>query len=489
MKHLQEIIQGIRILRMEGDVSVQIKNVVFDSRQAGADDLFIAVKGTRSDGHQFIPQVISKGVKAIVCEEEPETFLPGISWVITDNSSEALGIIASAYYGNPSARFRLVGVTGTNGKTTTATLLWKLFRSLGYKAGLLSTVCNYVDGREVPSTHTTPDQLQINELFAEMLSEGCTYCFMEVSSHASDQNRIAGLTFAGAIFTNITHDHLDYHKTFDNYLAAKKKFFDRLPASAFGLVNRDDRNGLVMLQNTAALKRSFALKSLADFNAKIIESTIDGMQLRIGNDDVWTHLKGEFNAYNFLGVYGAAVLLGEPKDKVLEAMSALHEVRGRFETLKSDNNITGIVDYAHTPDALDNVLKTIQEIRGQSGAQIITVAGAGGDRDRTKRPLMGKIVGRMSDRVILTSDNPRSEDPEKILEELKAGVNITDQSRVLCLVNRKEAIRTAVMMAKPGDIILVAGKGHETYQEIAGVKHHFDDMEVLREIFATLKNQ
>jgi UDP-N-acetylmuramoyl-L-alanyl-D-glutamate--2,6-diaminopimelate ligase len=382
---------------------------------------------------------------------------------------------------------KLVGVTGTNGKTTTATLLWRLFRELGYKAGLLSTVANFIDEEEIPSTHTTPDAMQINELLARMVNEGCSYCFMEVSSHSADQNRIAGLQFAGGIFTNITHDHLDYHKTFNNYLAAKKKFFDQLPSSAFGLVNRDDRNGLVMLQNTAALKRSFALRSVADYTARIIENNIDGMQLRIGNEEVWTRLKGEFNAYNFLGVFAAAQLLGEPANKVLEIMSALREVRGRFETLKSANDVTAIIDYAHTPDALENVLKTIQEIRGKTGVQIISVTGAGGDRDRTKRPLMGKIVGRMSDRVVLTSDNPRSEDPEKIMEEIKAGVNSSDQKKVLTIVNRKEAIRTAVMLAQPGDIILVAGKGHETYQEVAGVKHHFDDMEVVTEIFETLK--
>jgi len=487
-KTIGNIIHDIPVKEVRGNIDRPVSHVVYDSRQVQPGDVFVAMRGTKQDGHAFIPSVLSRGVKIVVCEKWPEEMLEDVTWILVEDSSIVLGLMASAFYDHPSHRLKVVGVTGTNGKTTTATLLYRLFEQLGYPSGLFSTVCNYVSGHEFPATHTTPDSVELQELMYQMVKAGCSHCFMEVSSHSAHQNRIAGIQFAGAIFTNITHDHLDYHGTFENYVKAKKKFFDILLPSAFALVNKDDRNGMVMLQNTRACQKTFALHSPADFTARVLESHFEGMQLRIGNRDVWTHLKGEFNAYNFLGVYAAAVLLGEDPDSVLEAMSQLREVRGRFEAIRSLDGRTAIVDYAHTPDALKNVLETIHQIRGIASSKIIGVVGAGGDRDRTKRPEMGHIAASMCDRLILTSDNPRSEDPLAIIDEIKAGIDSQGLSKTVVVENRKEAIRTACMMAQKEDVILIAGKGHETYQEIKGVKHHFDDREIVEEIFGLKRN-
>jgi UDP-N-acetylmuramoyl-L-alanyl-D-glutamate--2,6-diaminopimelate ligase len=480
MKKLSEILDAIDVISLKGDPSVMISGVAFDSRKVASGSLFVAVKGTHTDGHLFISDVISKGAIAIVCEELLGEINPAVTYVQVHDSSFALGEIASAWYGYPSSRLRLVGITGTNGKTTTVTLLFNLFRELGYHAGLLSTISNRIDDEIIASTHTTPDALQLNELLAHMVDKGCEYCFMEVSSHSVVQNRITGLTFAGGIFSNITHDHLDFHKTFDEYLKAKKRFFDELPSDAFALTNIDDRNGRVMLQNTKAGKHIYSLLSMADFKGRIIETPLDGIHLDVDGVETWFRLVGQFNAYNIMAVYGAAVLLGEDKLEVLTTLSRLGSVEGRFDYLKSPDNIIAIVDYAHTPDALQNVLDTISDLR--SGDEtLITVVGCGGDRDRTKRPIMARIADRMSDKVIITSDNPRTEDPDAIIREMLAGIENDTSRKVLAITDRREAIRTACAMARKGDIILVAGKGHEKYQEINGIRHHFDDKEQLTE--------
>ena len=481
MKTVKDILNGLNYELLAGDLSVRINQLHFDSRKVKPGDIFIAVGGTHVDGHQFIQKALENGASAIIAEKA-DVDAGAATLVRMDNTSAALGFLAANYYGNPSKNLKVVGVTGTNGKTTIATLLYRLFLSLGYKAGLISTIKYYVDREEFPATHTTPDALQIQSLMAKMVEAGCEFCFMEASSHAIDQDRIAGIAFEGGIFTNITHDHLDYHKTFAEYLKAKKKLFDQLPARAFALTNADEKNGMVMLQNTPALKKSYALKALADFKCKVLEKHLDGMLLEISGKEVWTHFSGIFNAYNLMAVYGAAILLGEQEEDILPVMSTLRPVAGRFEILRSPDGKYAIVDYAHTPDALKNVLNGINEIR-TGNEQVITVVGAGGDRDRTKRPEMAREAVLQSNKVILTSDNPRTEVPEKIIEEMEAGVEANQKSKVLSIVNRKEAIKTACLLAQPGDIILVAGKGHEDYQEINGVKYHFDDKEVIHEIF------
>lgn len=483
MKSLKDILNGIEVLETRGDSSVSIGNIQFDSRKVAPGDLFVAVKGSHVDGHLFIEKAVEKGAVAVVCEEMPENITSSVVWVRMANTQNMFGVMASTYYGNPTRNLKVVGVTGTNGKTTIATLLYKTFTLLGYKVGLISTIKYYVGNEEFHATHTTPDALQIQELMAKMVEAGCTYCFMEVSSHAVDQDRISGIEFDGGIFTNLTHDHLDYHKTFAEYLKAKKKFFDHLPSSAFALTNADDKNGMVMLQNTRALQQTYSLKSLANFHCTILEKHFDGMLLNIGGKEVWVHFTGVFNASNLLAVMGAAILLGVTEDDILRILSELRPVSGRFEILRSPDGKYAVVDYAHTPDAIQNVLTGINDIR-TGREQIITVVGAGGDRDKTKRPEMAYEAVKQSDRVILTSDNPRSEEPEQILADMMAGIEAKDQPRVLSIVNRKEAIRTACMLAHQGDIILVAGKGHENYQEIKGIKYHFDDKEVISEIFA-----
>ncbi|MEG1896889.1 MAG: UDP-N-acetylmuramoyl-L-alanyl-D-glutamate--2,6-diaminopimelate ligase [Mucinivorans sp.] len=460
----------------------KISSIAFDSRAVERGSLFVATRGTQVDGHDYIAKAIERGAKVIVCETLPEVQLSDVEYIKVEDSHAALGELASAFYGNPSRKLKLVGVTGTNGKTTTATLLCDLFTKLGYKVGLLSTVVNRIAGREVAATHTTPDPVELNELLAQMVVAGCDYCFMEVSSHSLVQRRTAGLTFVGGIFTNITHDHLDYHGTFAEYLKAKKSFFDALPREAFALTNLDDRNGEVMLQNCKAHLVSYSLRALADYHIQIIESHLDGMLLRVNDNEVCVNLLGQFNAYNLGAIYGAAIELGAPSDEVLVALSTLRSVNGRFDTLRSRSGVLAVVDYAHTPDALQNVLTTIREIR--SNGQVITLVGCGGDRDTTKRPEMARIAAELSDRVILTSDNPRSEEPAEILSQMNAGLDPVLRRRTLTIENRAEAIRAAVAFAGSDDIILVAGKGHETYQEIKGVKHHFDDKEEIQKAFA-----
>ena len=478
MKSLKEVLKGIRIGSFEGNENTLISDVVFDSRKVIKDCLFVAVRGTKTDGHEYIASAAASGAAAVICEAFPEGTGKNISVAMVPDSAEALGIAASNLYGNPTDSLKLVGVTGTNGKTTIATLLYHMFSRLGYKCGLFSTVCNYVVDRELPATHTTPDPVQLNKLLSEMTEAGCEYAFMEVSSHSVDQKRIAGLKYAGGIFTNLTHDHLDYHKTFENYLAAKKKFFDSLLPGAFALTNIDDRNGKVMIQNCAASKHTYSTRAIADFRASVIEQRFEGMGLRIDGEEIWTRFIGDFNASNLLAVYGASRLLGADKREILTILSDLRSVAGRLETVPSPSGISGIVDYAHTPDALLNVIDTINKIR-QGGMKLITVVGAGGDRDRTKRPEMAAICARGSDKVILTSDNPRTEDPEKILDDMEAGITPDVRKKVLRIADRREAIRAAVMIANNGDVVLVAGKGHETYQDVKGVKHHFDDREEL----------
>ncbi len=464
-----------------------------DSRKAGPGSLFIAVRGTLTDGHNFIEKAVSQGVTAVLCEELPGENSPDVSYIQVQDSSRTMGLAAANFFANPSQKLNLVGVTGTNGKTSVATLLFRLFRALGYRCGLLSTVQNQIDDEVIPTTHTTPDAITTNQLLAKMISHGCTHVFMEVSSHAVVQERIAGLTFAGGIFTNITHDHLDFHGTFDNYIRAKKGFFDQLPASAFALTNVDDKRGLVMLQNTAARKETYSLKTLATFKGKVIADSLFGLHMQVDNHEVWFKLIGRFNAYNLLSVYGTAVLLGENSDDVLTLLSGITPPPGRFEQVVSEDKIVGIVDYSHTPDALQNVLETINGLRqaNEQGRlpQIITVVGCGGNRDAAKRPIMAEIACQFSNRVILTSDNPRNEDPMVILEQMQAGVPPIDFKKAQTIEDRYEAIRRAVALAQPHDIILVAGKGHETYQEIKGVKYDFDDRVVLKEAFAERGNQ
>jgi len=486
MAKLQGIIPVKLVTKTLGNINVDIEGLTFDSRKVKPGCCFVAVRGTQSDGHSYIPQAIESGATAIVCETLPAECPSNVTFIQVDDSSVALGYMASAYHGHPSQKLKLVGITGTNGKTTTVTLLYRLVRRMGHKAGLLSTVVNYIDNVEVPSTHTTPDPIQLNALLKQMVDAGCNYCFMEVSSHSVVQNRIAGLTFAGGIFSNITHDHLDYHKTFAEYLKAKKRFFDDLPADAFALTNADDRNGMVMVQNTKAKVYTYSLRSMADFRCKVIESHFDGMMLNIDGVEVWTRLLGRFNAYNLLAIYSSLMLLGFDKNEILTGISDVTPVSGRFEYVRSGHGVTAVVDYAHTPDALENVIKTINEIKSDN-QRLITVVGAGGNRDKTKRPVMAKVAAELSDIVILTSDNPRFEEPEDIINDMKAGVDASLAKKVITIVDRREAIRTACLLALNGDIILVAGKGHENYQEIKGVKHHFDDKEVLTEIFKSLQ--
>ncbi len=475
---LNELIHNITILSVKGNINIPIDFICFDSRKAGENCLYVAQQGTTSNGHDFINECIAKGAIAVVCETLPTEIKSSITYIQVQNSAEALGKIASAYYANPSEQLHLIGVTGTNGKTTTVTLLHKLFRQMNISCGMLSTVENKINDLTIPSTHTTPDAITLNKLLADMVSEGCEYCFMEVSSHAVVQNRISGLTFKGGVFSNLTHDHLDYHKTFDAYLKAKKTFFDELNSSAFAITNIDDRNGLVMLQNTKALKHTYSVESLADFNCKILENSFDGLHLLIDDQDVWFSLVGEFNAYNIMAVYSTARLLGYETLEILEKMSGLMPAEGRFEYIANPREIAAIVDYAHTPDALKNVLNTIHDIR--SGAEkVITVIGCGGNRDAEKRPIMASIAYEMSEITILTSDNPRFEDPNIILEQMQKGIPTYSNKKVLVIENRHEAIKTACLIANKGDIVLVAGKGHEKYQEIKGVKTHFDDKEEL----------
>ena len=482
MKLLSDILYKTRLEEIVGSTNLAISSVTFDSRQVKKDSLFIATVGVTVDGHNFINKAIEMGAIAIVCEALPKDINENITYIKVLNSSEALGYIACNFYDNPSEKLKLIGVTGTNGKTTTVTLLFNLFRGLGYNVGLLSTVENKINNTVIPSTHTTPDALELNQLLSNMVEQGCQYAFMEVSSHAIVQHRITGLQFTGAAFSNITHDHLDYHKTFDEYIKAKKLFFDHLPTEAFALTNKDDRNGMVMLQNTNAKKYTYGLKSIADFKCKVIENHLNGLLLNIDNQEVWIKLIGSFNAYNALVVYAVSQLLKQDKVQVLTMLSNLNSVEGRFQYVKSKTGIIAIVDYAHTPDALKNVLETIKDIR-TGNEQVITVIGCGGDRDAAKRPIMAKIACELSNKTILTSDNPRSENPEEILNQMQEGLSPVEVKNALRISDRKEAIKTAVAFAKEGDILLIAGKGHEKYQEINGVKHHFDDLEIIKELF------
>jgi UDP-N-acetylmuramoyl-L-alanyl-D-glutamate--2,6-diaminopimelate ligase len=485
MISLKEMIDYNDLLKIQGSQDPEVAGLAFDSRKVEPGFVFFAISGTHNDGHQYIDVAVSKGAVAIVCEVLPVLISEGITYLQVKNSSEALGKMASNFYGQPSQKLKLVGITGTNGKTTTVTLLYRLVLSLGYKAGLISTISYRINSEELPASHTTPDQLQLNQLMKKMVDEGCEYCFMEVSSHAIDQNRIAGLDFDGAIFSNITHDHLDYHKTFDAYIKAKKQFFDGLKPQAFAISNVDDKNGMVMFQNTKAKKITYSLRGMADHKCKILESHFDGTLLLIDEQEVWTHFVGRFNAYNLLAVYSAALALGFEKEDILKALSNMQPVDGRFEVIRSIEGTYAIVDYAHTPDALKNVLTTIDEIRSGK-VQLICVVGAGGDRDKTKRPEMAAIACKISDKVILTSDNPRTEDPLQILKDMEAGIDNKSKNKVLTIADRREAIKTAAMLALPGDIILIAGKGHEPYQDIMGVKYHFDDREEVKKIFGII---
>ena len=479
---LTEIIQPVTLTETVGCTDLDITGIQMDSRLIEPGQLFVAVRGTQTDGHAYIDKAIEKGAVAVVCEQIPEVRQPGVTYLNTPDTEDAVGKLATTFYGDPTSKLDLVGVTGTNGKTTIATLLYDMFRHFGYKVGLLSTVCNYIDGEAIPTDHTTPDPITLNRLLGRMADEGCKYAFMEVSSHSVAQKRIGGLKFAGGIFTNLTRDHLDYHKTVENYLKAKKAFFDGLPKTAFALTNADDKNGMVMVQNTRAKVATYSLRTLCDFKGKVLEDGFEGMLMDINQREVNVQFIGRFNASNLLAVYGAACLLGKQPEEVLIALSMLRPVSGRFDALRSPKGYTAIVDYAHTPDALENVLNAIQEVLDGRG-KVITVVGAGGNRDKGKRPLMAQEAVKQSDKVIITSDNPRFEEPQDIINDMLAGVSKEDMSRVLAIVERKEAIRTACMLAQPGDVILVAGKGHENYQDVKGVKHHFDDKEVLKEVF------
>ena len=478
---LSDLLQTIQPVRITGSTSMEITGVNIDSRLIGTGHLFMAMRGTQTDGHAYIPAAIDKGAVAVLCEELPEELKAGITYIQVKDSEDAVGKVATTFYGDPTSKMELIGVTGTNGKTTVATLLYNTFRYFGYKVGLVSTVCNYIDDQPVPTEHTTPDPITLNRLLGEMADSGCKYAFMEVSSHSIAQKRISGLKFAGGIFTNLTRDHLDYHKTVENYLKAKKKFFDELPKGAFSLTNLDDKNGLVMTQNTRSKVYTYSLRSLSDFKGKVLESHFEGMLLDFNNHELAVRFIGKFNAYNLLAVFGTAVLLGKKEEDVLVALSTLHPVTGRFDAIRSPKGYTAIVDYAHTPDALKNVLLAIHEVDGKG--HVITVCGAGGNRDKGKRPLMAKQAVQLSDKVIITSDNPRFEEPQDIINDMLAGLDAQDMKKVLSIVDRREAIRTACMLADKNDVVLVAGKGHETYQEVKGVKHHFDDKEVLAEIF------
>ncbi|MDH4058232.1 MAG: UDP-N-acetylmuramoyl-L-alanyl-D-glutamate--2,6-diaminopimelate ligase [Cyclobacteriaceae bacterium] len=487
MSELKDIVYKVSLTSSYGNMDVKVSGICFDSRKVQPGFLFVAVKGTQSDGHQFISKAVELGASAIVCEKLPDTIYEKATYVTVKNSAKSLGVIAANFFGNPSQKLKLVGVTGTNGKTTVATLLYKLFSLLGNRCGLISTVEHKIIDKSILSTHTTPDPIQLNELLARMVEAECSYAFMEVSSHAIDQERISGLQFTGGIFTNITHDHLDYHKTFENYIRAKKKFFDELGSNAFALVNVDDKRGMIMLQNTKALKQSFGLKKMVDFKGKIISNTIEGLEVEIDNKAVWFKLIGDFNAYNLMAVYGAAMLLKQDSNQVLTILSSIIGAAGRFELIAPGSKVTAIVDYAHTPDALKNVLSTIKEFRSGS-EQVITVVGCGGNRDKTKRPLMASIAVQFSDKVVLTSDNPRDEEPMEIIKDMQSGIGPSDMRKTLVIADREEAIKTACLMANEKDIVLVAGKGHEPYQEIKGVKHPFDDREVVERMLKLVAN-
>lgn len=478
---LKDLLRGIRVMETIGSEETEISGVAIDSRKVTKGGLFVAMKGTQVDGHKFIPKAIELGAAAILCENLPDNLEEGVAYVVVPDTEDIVGEVATRFYGNPSEKLKLVGVTGTNGKTTIATLLYNMFRKFGHKCGLLSTVCNYIEEEAIPADHTTPDPIELNELLARMVEVGCEYAFMECSSHAIAQKRIGGLKFAGGIFTNLTRDHLDYHKTFENYRNAKKAFFDGLPKSAFAITNADDRNGLVMTQNTKAVVKTYSTRSAADFKARILECHFEGMYLEIDNREVGVQFIGKFNVSNLLAVYGAAVMLGKHPEDILLVMSTLHSVSGRLEPIRSPEGYTAVVDYAHTPDALENVLNAIHEVLNGKG-QVITVCGAGGNRDKGKRPLMAQEAVKQSDKVIFTSDNPRFEEPQDIIDDMLAGLNDHQKRKALTIVDRKEAIRTACMLAGKGDVVLIAGKGHEDYQEVKGVKHHFDDKEVVKEI-------
>ena len=480
---LSELLRNVTTISLIGNSEADITGVDIDSRKVEKGHLFVAIKGTQTDGHRFIPKAIASGATAVLCEDLPEERQEGVTYVKVESTEEAVGPVATMFYGEPSKHLKLVGVTGTNGKTTIATLLYNMFRKFGYKCGLLSTVCNYIEGEAIPADHTTPDPIELNYLLSKMVQAGCDYAFMECSSHAIAQKRIGGLKFAGGLFTNLTRDHLDYHKTFENYRDAKKAFFDGLDKDAFAITNADDKNGAIMVQNTKAQVKTYSTRSMADFRARIIECHFEGMYLEINGREVGVQFIGKFNVSNLLAVYGAAVMLGKAPEDILVVLSTLKSVAGRLEPIRSAEGVTAIVDYAHTPDALENVLNAIHEVLDGKGGQVITVCGAGGNRDKGKRPLMAQEAVKQSSRVIITSDNPRFEEPQDIINDMLAGLDQKQMKKVIAIVDRKEAIKTAVMLAQKGDVILIAGKGHEDYQEIKGVKHHFDDREVVREIF------
>ena len=479
---LKELLKDIPVIAIVGSEDVEITDVNIDSRRIKDGHLFIAMKGTQVDGHKFVPKAIELGAKAVMCEDMPEEKAEGVTYVQVESTEDVVGKVATTFHGNPSTKLKLVGVTGTNGKTTIATLLYNMFTKMGHKCGLLSTVCNYIIDEAIPADHTTPDPIELNRLLDRMVQAGCEYAFMECSSHAIAQKRIGGLTFAGGIFTNLTRDHLDYHKTFENYRNARKAFFDSLPKTAFAITNADDKNGMVMVQNTKATVKTYSIRTVADFKARIIECHFEGMYLEMDGHEVGVQFIGKFNVSNLLAVYAAAVMLGKSPEDVLVVMSTLHSVSGRLEPIHSPEGYTAVVDYAHTPDALENVLNAIHEVLDGKG-HVITVCGAGGNRDKGKRPLMAQEAVKQSDKVIITSDNPRFEEPQDIINDMLAGLNAQQMKKVISIVDRREAIRTACMMAQKGDVILIAGKGHENYQEIKGVKHHFDDHEVVKECF------
>ena len=480
---LIELLKNVEVLNTFGNTEVEITGVNIDSRRIETGHLFVAIPGTQTDGHKFIPKAIELGAAAILCEQMPEEQVEGVTYIVVESTESVVGIVATHFFGDPSRKLKLVGVTGTNGKTTIATLLYNMFRKFGHKCGLLSTVCNYIEGEAIPADHTTPDPIELNRLLAQMVDAGCDYAFMECSSHAIAQKRIGGLKFAGGLFTNLTRDHLDYHKTVENYRDAKKAFFDGLDKDAFAITNADDKNGQYMVQNTKAQVKTYSIRSMADFKAKIIECHFEGMYLDINGKEVGVQFIGKFNVSNLLAVYGAAIMLGKKPEDILVILSTLKSVSGRLEPIHSPEGYTAIVDYAHTPDALENVLNTINEVLNGKG-KVITVCGAGGNRDKGKRPIMAQTAAKLSDKVIITSDNPRFEEPQDIINDMLAGLDNKQMKKVVSIVDRKEAIRTACMMAEKGDVILIAGKGHEDYQEIKGVKHHFDDREIVREIFS-----
>lgn len=482
MMKLEEILNGIHVAEIKGNITKEISGLEIDSRKIESGHMFVAVRGTQTDGHAYIGKAIEKGASVIVCETFPDNIDSDVTYIKVNDTEEVVGKLATAFYGHPTSKLKLIGVTGTNGKTTIATLLYNMFRLFGYKVGLISTVCNYIDDEAIPTEHTTPDPITLNKLLGRMADEGCKYVFMEVSSHSVVQKRIGGLQYSGGIFTNLTRDHLDYHKSFDNYLKAKKTFFDNLPKSAFALTNIDDKNGLIMTQNTKAKVYTYSLRSISDFKGKVLEDGFEGMLMDINQIEVNVQFVGRFNASNLLAVYGSACILGKKPEEVLIKLSMLRPVSGRFETLRSNRGYSAIVDYAHTPDALANVLKTINDVLDGRG-QTISVIGAGGNRDKGKRPIMAQEAVKQSNKVIITSDNPRFEEPQDIINDMMAGLTQEDKRKVVCITDRKEAIRTACMLAQPNDVVLVAGKGHENYQDIKGVKHHFDDKEVIREYF------